>query len=115
MSSGIQIFNTSGQTIYDTSFLSWMLIDETRIIMSNQSATLSYPELAGYNFEAKVVEASTYDFITEIGSGVYYALQHKIEYNYTAGYPVVTLTPYISSNIKGQSVSKPLQVFVFMR
>lgn len=115
MSFGIQIFNASGQTIYDTSFLSWMLIDESRIILSNQSATLSYPELAGYNFEAKVVEASTYDFITEQSSGIYYALQHRIEYSYVAGYPVITLTPYISHNIKGQSVSKPLQVFVFMR
>ena len=115
MSTGFQIFNASGTLIYDTSALSWMLIDETRTVLSNQSATLSYPQLAGYGFEARVVEAATYDFITQIGAGTYYALQHKIEYSYTPGYPVITLTPHISFNIFGQTVSEPLQVFVFVR
>ncbi len=116
MSTGLQIFNAAGKLIYDTSVLGWMLIDDTSIVNSNQTATRTYPQLAGLNLEAKVVEVPIYNALNlPSGRGFYYILQHNISVDYTLGYPRVTLGLGLRYSILIETVNIPMQVYVFVR
>lgn len=114
MSHGIRIWGDGW--VYDTTSLSWMIIDEGRVVGSDRSATLSYPHLAGYGFEAKVIEVQEYDpLAVGFGGGFWYVVQHGIDISYSGGYPTIEMWPGVTHDAFSRRVNIPMRVYVFVR
>ncbi|WP_018865141.1 hypothetical protein [Thioalkalivibrio sp. ARh3] len=120
MSYGIRVWGDGW--VYDTSNLSWMVADANWIVRSDRNAVRSYPHLAGYGFEAKVLSIPEYDPFD--ARTIWNLLRHKVTVSYSGGYPTVHLESEWSQGagadtgswqIERYTVRVPVHIYVFVR